>query len=144
MQALAKVREAEDEFAQDKWELEGRVDDVQDIFKGIDRAVGKLDRDIQEDLLKKQLNHKEKFKMFKIGDMYKDPNSGMCRECEKGIFCQRHQLKRVYDPLKGTLAMKGAKFITKKQGARLSNLRMQQELTATIAKHNRASDIFYA
>ena len=71
--------------------------------------------------------------------MYNDP-TGLCYACEKGVSCSKHQLGKRYDPLKGTMAMNGAKFINK---ASMNPVRVHKELAESVNKHNRASDIFY-
>lgn len=76
--------------------------------------------------------------------MYDDPSTGMCQACDKGVSCSRHQLGKRYDPLQGTMTSSNSKFIKQKPAAKMSNLRLQDDLTKSITKNNRASDIFYA
>lgn len=43
MQALARVREEEDRIVAKKWELQGKIDDITEGFRSVEKAAFRLD-----------------------------------------------------------------------------------------------------
>ena len=124
MNALTAVRDQHDDVAHEVWKMQGQIDEVTtDVQRGLDRAVKRLDHDIEAARLKELKKHKDKFKLFKIQDMYK-LDKDKCYACDHNLTCHLHRLGKRYDPLQGTIAMNGAPIKKDKQ-AKLSNVRIQ-------------------
>lgn len=91
IKALEDNRDMQDKIMEAKWQIENEREDINEINRRMNKQLQFKREQYEEQQFDR--NHRIKFKLFQITDMYKLEKS-WCYACDRNMSCKKHGLQR--------------------------------------------------